>query len=80
MVHLHKVNVNVQGSVAQKPQKLRFRRYLVRHQIDNGYLQRAYILMQSSLVANDKYILVLKRLERREVVRYLDRHAYPAFL
>ena len=67
-LHLHQVNLQLEGRVGQDAHEVRFGRYLQRHQVQNGNAQRAYVLVAGSFGAHDEDVLLFQQLNGRQSV------------
>ena len=69
-----KGHVHLQRRIGQAAQKLQFRVFLQRHEIQNTHLQRTDFLAQRPAFVHDKNILFLQYLFRRQIILNSNRH------
>ena len=67
-LQLHKADVELQRRVGKQTDKIGFRRYLQRHEVEDDNAQRTNILSMRTGIAHDKYILLLQQINGRQPV------------
>ena len=72
-----KLKLHLKRGVTEKARELSFGFYLFRHKIKKKYLQRSYILSDSTPFGHHENIFISKRFYRRQIVWNFNRHILP---
>ncbi len=76
---LEQLRLDLNRRIAQQTQYLRLCLDLRRHQIENEYFQRAYVLRHSPFLGHNENIFIFQQLVCRQITVYFYRHDFLPF-
>src|SRR5690606_10538524 len=73
-IQTHKANLDLQRVVGKEPDKVSFRRYFQRHEIQDKHPQWTDVLRIGTQITHHKYILLFQEVNRWQIIWYLYWH------